>query len=117
LDKKPKKHKTKLKVGDLVKVIAGEGKNKAQGKILAIDREKNRVVVEGYNMLTKHIKPGKKRDRQQGGIIHQEGFIHASNVMLIHNGRPTRIGIKRVTEGDKKTKVRIAKSTGDEVKG
>ena len=94
----------KLRVGDTVQVIAGSEKGKT-GEILAI--KGNRVVVEGVNMVTKHTKPSMQN--QQGGIVHQEGPIDISNVMYLHNGKPTRVGFKM--DGDKK--VRFAKSTGE----
>ncbi len=107
-------NKIKLKKGDTVVVIAGKDKDK-KGKILSIDRKNNRVIVEGINMLTKHIKPN--RGQQQGGIVHQEGSIHASNVMYLHNGKPTRLGVKiSMEEKDGKQKAvkhRVAKSTGE----
>ncbi|OUP48943.1 50S ribosomal protein L24 [Lachnoclostridium sp. An181] len=96
----------KIKKGDLVKVIAGKDKDK-EGKVLSVDRKNNKVLVEGVNMLTKHTKPNAAN--QNGGIIHQEGPIDASNVMYIHKGKATRVGFKM--DGDKK--VRYAKSTGD----
>lgn len=96
----------KIKKGDLVKVIAGKDKDK-EGKVIAVNTKKNTVLVEGVNMLTKHTKPSMAN--QQGGIIHQEGPIHISNVMYVHKGKPTRVGFKM--EGDKK--VRFAKSTGE----
>ncbi|NDL68123.1 50S ribosomal protein L24 [Clostridiales bacterium F-3ap] len=104
----------KLKVGDNVRVIAGKDKNK-EGKIHSIDRKKGRVVVEGVNMITKHTKPSPSN--QQGGIVHQEAAIDASNVMYLHKGKPTRLGIKVTTEernGVQKTvRQRVAKSTGE----
>ena len=96
----------KIKKGDLVKVIAGKDKDK-EGKVLAVNKEKNTVVVEGINMVTKHTKPSAAN--QNGGIVKQEGPIDASNVMYIHKGKATRVGFK--VDGDKK--VRIAKSTGE----
>lgn len=99
---------TKLKTGDKVVVIAGKDKGK-EGKILKIDRKKGRVVVEGVNMVSKHQKPN--ATNQQGGIIKKEGFIDASNVMYLLNGKATRIGAK--IENGKK--VRIAKSTGEAI--
>ena len=96
----------KIKKGDLVKVIAGKDKDK-EGKVLSVDRKNNKVLVEGVNMLTKHTKPNAAN--QNGGNIHQEGPIDASNVMYIHKGKATRVGFKM--DGDKK--VRYAKSTGD----
>ena len=99
---------TKLKTGDKVVVIAGKDKGK-EGKILKIDRKKGRVVVEGVNMVSKHQKPNAAN--QQGGIIKKEGFIDASNVMYLLNGKATRIGAK--IENGKK--VRRAKSTGEAI--
>ena len=95
----------KIKKGDLVKVIAGKDKNK-EGKVIAVNKKDNTLLVEGINMITKHTKPSMAN--QQGGIVHQEGPIDASNVMLIHEGKATRVGFKM--DGDKK--VRVAKSTG-----
>lgn len=96
----------KIKKGDTVKVIAGKDKDK-EGKVIAVNKKKNTVLVEGANMITKHAKPSAAN--QQGGIIHQEGPIDISNVMYVHNGQPTRLGFKM--DGDKK--VRIAKKTGE----
>ena len=96
----------KIKKGDTVKVIAGKGKDK-EGKVIAVNQKDGKVVVEGVNMLTKHTKPNAAN--QNGGIIHQEGPIDASNVMYMHKGKATRVGIKM--DGDKK--VRFAKSTGE----
>ena len=96
----------KIKKGDTVKVIAGKDKDK-EGKVISVDRKNGRVLVEGVNMLTKHIKPSAAN--QEGGIIHQEGPIDASNVMYVHKGKATRVGFKM--DGDKK--VRYAKSTGE----
>jgi len=95
----------KIKKGDLVKVIAGKDKDK-EGKVIAVNKNKNTLLVEGVNMMTKHTKPSMAN--QQGGIVHQEAPIDASNVMLIHEGKATRVGFKM--EGDKK--VRYAKATG-----
>ena len=96
----------KIKKGDTVKVIAGKDKDK-EGKVIAVNKENNTVLVEGVNMLTKHKKASAAN--QNGGIIHQEGPIDASNVMLMHKGTATRVGFKM--EGDKK--VRFAKKTGE----
>ena len=95
----------KIKKGDLVKVIAGKDKNK-EGKVLSIDAKNGKVVVEGVNMLTKHTKPSAQN--QAGGIVNQEGAIDASNVMLVVDGKATRVGFK-VEDGKK---VRVAKATG-----
>ena len=98
--------KMHVKRGDTVKVIAGKDKDK-EGKVIAVDKKDGRVLVEGVNMLTKHTKPSMAN--QNGGIVHQEGYIDASNVMLLHNGKATRVGFKM--DGDKK--VRFAKATGE----
>ena len=96
----------KIKKGDTVKVIAGKDKDK-EGKVLSVDRKNGRVVVEGVNMVTKHVKPSAAN--QDGGIVQKEAALDMSNVMYVHNGKPTRIGFK--FENDKK--VRYAKSTGE----
>ena len=96
----------KIKKGDMVKVIAGKDKDK-EGKVIAVNHKNGTVLVEGVNMLTKHTKPSMAN--QNGGIVHQEGYIDASNVMLLHNGKATRVGFKM--DGDKK--VRFAKATGE----
>ena len=99
----------KIKKGDMVKVIAGKDKGK-EGKVLAVNVKDNTLLVEGINMVTKHAKPSMAN--QQGGILHQEAPIDASNVMLLVNGKATRVGFKM--DGDKK--VRYAKSTGEVIK-
>ena len=71
----------KIKKGDTVKVIAGKDKDK-EGKVLAVNKKDGKVLVEGVNMLTKHTKPSAAN--QNGGIVHQEGYIDASNVMYVH---------------------------------
>ena len=96
----------KIKVGDMVKVIAGKDKGK-EGKVLEIDVKNAKVKVEGANMATKHTKPS--GSNQEGGIAHQEAFVDMSNVMYVHKGKTTRVGFKM----DKNKKVRFAKSTGD----
>ena len=96
----------KIKKGDTVKVITGKDKDK-EGKVLSVDANSNRVIVEGINMITKHEKPS--MSNQQGGIVNKEAPIDISNVMYVHKGKATRIGYK--TENGKK--VRVAKSTGE----
>ncbi len=83
--------KMMLKKGDTVRVIAGKDKGK-EGKILVVDKNAARVIVEGVNMITKHVKS--QNGMQQGGIVHQEAPIHVSNVMYLHDGQPTRLGVK-----------------------
>ncbi len=96
----------KIKKGDTVRVIAGKDNGK-EGKVVAIDRKKGRVLVEGVNMITKHVKPSAAN--QNGGIVQKEASIDISNVMYLHKGKPTRVGFR--FENDKK--VRFAKSTGE----
>ena len=95
----------KIKKGDTVKVIAGKDKDQA-GKVLSVNPKKGAVLVEGVNMITKHTKPSMAN--QQGGIVNKEAWIDASNVMVMHEGKATRVGFK-VEDGKK---VRFAKTTG-----
>ena len=95
----------KIKKGDTVRVIAGSEKDN-EGKVLSVNPKKNTVLVEGVNMVKRHTKPSMAN--QAGGIIEQEAPIDISNVMLLVDGKPTRVGFR--TEGDKK--VRFAKATG-----
>jgi len=96
----------KIKKGDTVKVIAGKDCN-AEGKVLSVDAKKHRVLVEGVNMITKHVKPS--QSNPNGGIVQKEAPIDISNVMLVYKGKATRVGFKM--DGDKK--VRFAKATGE----
>lgn len=81
--------KLKLKKGDTVKVISGESRGQ-EGKIVSIDTAKNRAIVEGVNMISKHTKPSAKN--ANGGIVKQEGSIHISNLMLLEGGKTVRVG-------------------------
>jgi len=104
--------KINIKKGDTVKVISGESKGK-QGRVLRIDAEKGRAVVEGANLMKKHTKPN--ADNPQGGIIEQEAALHLSNLMLVDaKGNTTRIGKKN----DEKTgkSVRFSKKSGEVIK-
>jgi large subunit ribosomal protein L24 len=98
--------KLKIKSGDTVKVIAGDHKG-SEGKVLKVDREKNKAIIEGVNMVSKHTKPSAKNP--QGGIVKKEAPIHISNIALIDpkSKKATRVGIK--VEGDKK--VRFSKKS------
>ena|SRR6476620_5504851 len=98
--------KLKIKSGDVVKVIAGDHKG-AEGKVLRVLREKNKAVVEGVNMVSKHTKPSAKNP--QGGIVKKEAPVHISNIALIDpkTKSATKVGVK--VEGDKK--VRISKKS------
>lgn len=97
-----------VKKGDKVQVISGKDKGK-QGVILEAYPKKDRVLVEGVNVIKKHSKPSQMNP--QGGIMSQEAPIHVSNVMPIDpkTGKPTRVGYKEV-DGKK---VRIAKKSGE----
>lgn len=97
-----------VKKGDKVQVISGKDKGK-QGVILEAFPKKDRVLVEGVNVIKKHSKPSQMNP--QGGIMSQEAPIHVSNVMPIDpkTGNPTRVGYK-VVDGKK---VRIAKKSGE----
>ena len=95
----------KIKKGDTVKVIAGKDKDK-EGKVISVNPKKGAVLVEGVNIITKHTKPSMAN--QQGGIVNKEAWIDASNVMVMHEGKSTRVGFK-VEDGKK---VRFAKTTG-----
>ena len=102
--------KFNIKKGDTVYVNAGNDKGKT-GKVLEVLRDKDRVIVEGVNMVSKHTKPNSKAP--QGGILKQEAGIHISNVNLVDaNGKATKVAHKEV-DGKK---VRIAKTTGEEIK-
>ena len=97
----------KLKKGDTVVVIAGKDKG-SQGEIAQVFPKDNKVIIAGVNTATKHQKSRKAND--QGGRIDRDMPVDASNVMLVHKGKPTRVGYKLNTDG---TKVRIAKRNGE----
>ena len=98
-----------IKVNDQVIVISGNEKGK-KGKVLSVDHESGRVIVEGVNMATKHKKP--RRQGEAGGIIHQEAALDMSNVMHICKkcGQPTRIGYTVLKDGGK---VRVCKKCNE----
>ncbi|MCL2168886.1 MAG: 50S ribosomal protein L24 [Defluviitaleaceae bacterium] len=105
---------SKIKRGDNVMITTGKDKGK-EGRVLEVDHKKNRVLVEGYNMVKKHRKANQQNP--QGGIIEKEAPLHISNVAYMHKGKPTRIGfVVETAERNGKTvkvKKRVAKSTGD----
>ena len=103
--------KLHIKKGDTVYVNAGNDKGKT-GKVLSVIPDKDRAIVEGINMVSKHTKPN--ANQPQGGIIKREAGIHISNLQLIDSAsqKPTRIGRKFV-DGKK---VRYAKKSGEEIK-
>src|SRR6478736_4673891 len=108
-NKQPKLH---IKKGDTVQVIAGDDKGKS-GKVLELFLEKNRAVVEGVNIVTKHMKPS--AGKPEGGIKKTEATIHVSNLALVDpaTGKPTRVGRKLNEKGKLQ---RYAKKTGELIK-
>ena len=96
--------KLKIKTGDTVRVITGEHKGE-EGKIVKVFIEKNRAIVEGVNMVSKHTKPS--AENPQGGIVKKEATIHISNLMLVEKGETTRVGYRM--DGD--NKVRFSKKS------
>jgi len=102
--------KLHIKVGDTVKILAGESRGR-EGKILLIDKKKDRATVEGVNMIKKHAKPSAANP--EGGIIDKEGTVHISNLMVVHNGIASRTGRKESKEGKL---VRYSKKSGEEIK-
>lgn len=112
-----KKVKLHIKKGDTVRVIAGDDKSTTdkvrEGKVLEIYPEKNRAIVEGINMVTKHSKPS--AGKPEGGIKKVEAPVHISNLMLVDpsSGKPTRVGRKM---NDKGKLQRYAKTTGEFIK-
>lgn len=117
----------RIKKGDLVQVITGAkqtrgGDRGKQGKVLAVDFERNRVIVEGVNMITRHNKVGQtEKGAKTGGIETKEASVHISNVALVDPStkKPTRIGAKvaSVTKGGKTKTVRtrVAVKSGKEI--
>jgi len=107
-----KKTKLHIKKGDTVKVIAGDDKGK-EGKVLQVFPDKNRALVEGLNIITKHQKPS--AGRPEGGIKKIEGSIHVSNLQLIDpaSGKPVRTGRKLNEKGKLQ---RYSKKTGEFIK-
>jgi large subunit ribosomal protein L24 len=101
--------KLHIKVGDTVKVLSGEARGQ-EGKVQSIDRNKERAVVEGVNVVKRHTKPSAANP--QGGIVEKEAGLHISNLMLVHNGEATRVGRRENKDGKL---VRFAKKTGEEI--
>ena len=104
--------KLKIRKGDLVQVIAGDSKG-SKGKVLEVIVDKNRAIVEGANMVSKHTKPNAASPN--GGIVKKEAAIHISNLMLVDpkSGKATRVGRTKNAAGKL---VRVAKKSGEEIK-
>jgi large subunit ribosomal protein L24 len=97
----------KIKKGDTVQVTTGNDTGKT-GRVIKVYLDKDRVVVEGVNIVKKHARP--TQDNPQGGIMEKEASIHISNIMLVVGGKPTRVGFKSLENGKK---VKFAKTTGE----
>ena len=98
----------KIKKGDSVKIITGKDKGKT-GRVIKVLTSKDRIVVEGLNLINKHQRP--TQENPQGGIVQKEASIHHSNVMLLSGNKPTRIGYKI----EKGKKLRYSKKTGGNI--
>ncbi len=107
----------RIRKDDTVIVISGKDKGKT-GRVLRVDPAKQKVFVEGLNIVKRHIRPQQVRDAQRaeqvGGVIEREGPIHVSNVMLVDpkENKPTRVGIERDPDG---TRRRVAKRSGTRI--
>jgi large subunit ribosomal protein L24 len=101
----------KIRKGDAVVVIAGKNKGK-RGKVMRVLPAKDKVLVEGVNVVTKHVKP--TRQNQRGGIDRREAPIHISNVSIAdpQSGEPTRVRIATLEGG---RKVRVAVKSGEQI--
>ena len=120
-----KKKNLNIKKGDVVRVIAGKDKG-AEGKVISVLSEQDRVIVEGVNRIKRHTKVIQQGGRagNTGGIITQEAAVHLSNVMLVDGDKTTRVGFKRV-EADKRRpdgstykaqrSVRVSRKSGEEI--
>ena len=102
-------NKLHVKKGDTVVILSGKDNGK-QGKVLEVSPKEQKVIVEGCNMVTKHVKP--RRAGENGGIVKAEGALYASKVMLVcpKCGKPTRLAHKILADG---TKARLCKKCGE----
>ena len=103
----------RIRTDDEVVVISGKDRGKT-GKVIRVDRERDRVYVEGVNIVKRHQRPLPGRPNMQVGVIEREGPVHVSNVALVDpkEKTPTRIGITRNAEG---RRMRVAKRSGTEL--
>tara|TARA_B100001250_G_C19381569_1_gene606446 strand:- start:301 stop:612 length:312 start_codon:yes stop_codon:yes gene_type:complete len=97
-----------IKKGMTIKVVSGAHKG-SEGKVLFVSPKKQRVIVEGINFIKKSTRPS--QENPNGGIVEKEASIHVSNVMVLQNGKVSRIGYKVLEDG---SKVRIFKKTNEE---
>ena len=102
-------NKVHVKTGDTVVILSGKDRG-SKGKVLAVSPKEGKVIIEGLNMVTKHVKP--RRMGEQGGIVKAEGAMYACKVQIVcrHCGKPTRVGHKLYEDG---TKGRICKKCGE----
>ncbi len=103
----------RLKTDDEVIVISGKDKGKT-GKIIRVDPARQRVFVEGINMVKRHQRPNPARPNAQVGVIEKEGPVHISNVALRDpkDGKPTRVGVRRADDG---RRMRVTRRSGTEI--
>ena len=101
----------KIRKGDEVIVIAGKDKG-ATGKVLRVDPRRERVVVEGVNLVSKNIKADQQRAGKESGRVTVEAPLHVSNVAIVEDGKPVRVGYRINEDG---TKVRISRRSGKEI--
>ena len=97
----------KIKKGDTVQLITGNDVGKS-GRVIKVYPEKEKISVEGLNMVKKHASP--TQENPQGGIMEKEAAVHISNVMILSGGKPTRVGYKILDDGKK---VKFAKKSGE----
>ena len=98
-----------VKQGMTVRVIRGNHRGE-EGKVLHVFPKKERVIIEGVNLIKRHTRPS--QENPQGGIVEKEAALHVSNLMVVHGGKPTRVGYKKLDDG---SKVRVAVKTGEEI--
>jgi large subunit ribosomal protein L24 len=104
----------KIRKGDKVVVLTGRDKGRT-GEVIEVRPVEQRALVRGINMVKRHQR---QTPQQEGGIISKEATIHLSNIALTDkSGKPTRVGFKFIGEGENRKKVRVAKSSGDEIDG
>ena len=106
-------HKLRIKTDDTVIVIAGKDKGKT-GKVLRVDAARQKVFVEGLNIVKRHQRPTALNPNAQAGVIEREGPIHVSNVALLDpkQNKPTRVGVVRRDDG---RRIRVTKRSGTEL--
>jgi large subunit ribosomal protein L24 len=103
----------RLRTDDQVMVIAGKDKGKT-GRVIRVEPKKERVYVEGLNIVKRHQRPMAGRPNAPVGVIEKEGPIHVSNVALVdpRDHKPTRVGVRRTEQGDR---MRVTKRSGTEI--